>query len=173
MANLDSSFPHKFAGATLVISDGAGSPASVTVTFKQGTISWTETGRTYTEAREAGRHASVSGKPVLIETDDTDVTGSFTALVTSFKGSSNTHPYEALTFSGNASAWTSTAGGSKTAIKLVLTVDSSGEDSTGGSQTVTFAYAVPTEVSVDAACGDGLFQLSCSFTDHENRPTLA
>ena len=110
---------------------------------------------------------------VLIETDDTDVTGSFNALVTSFKGSSNTHPYEALTFSGNASAWTSTAGGSKTAIKLVLTVDSSGEDATGGSQTVTFAYAVPTEVSVDAAGGDGLFQLSCSFTDHENRPTLA
>lgn len=172
MADLDTSIPHKFATSSVVIKDGTTpTPNSITMTLKQGTISWTETGREYAEAMEAGRH--VSGAPVLQETNDTNVTLNLTGLITSFKGNSNTHPYEAFTFSGNAASWVSTATGSKKSLLIEATFDSTEDGSTGGSQTVSFAYAVPTSVECDMAAANGLGQLSVTLTDHENAPTSA
>ena len=89
MAALDAVVPFKNSNGTLNLYEGSGSPASLTLTFRQGTLSYSETGRAYVEAMEAGRH--ISAAPVLIETDDGNVTGSFTLLVTSFKAVSYTH----------------------------------------------------------------------------------
>jgi len=172
MAALDAVVPFKNSNGTLNLYEGSGSPASLTLTFRQGTLSYSETGRAYVEAMEAGRH--ISAAPVLIETDDGNVTGSFTLLVTSFKGSSAVTPYEFLTHTSGASSYTTTAKGSKPAIKLVFIVDSTGEaGGAGGSQTLTFAYAVINSIDLDSGGADGLFQMSVSFTDHENRPTYA
>ncbi|MEL6347722.1 MAG: hypothetical protein AAFV53_31745 [Myxococcota bacterium] len=164
MANLDSSVPHYWSGGgTLVLEDGSGN--SITVTFMQGTFSWSETGRDYTEAMERERHASV---PVLIETGDGNVTGQFSFLITSFKGNSNVHPYEALTFSGNASGWTSTSSGTKKSLRARLTVDST--QAGGGLQQALFNHLVPTSVDPDLAGANGLAQGTVNWTDHENQP---
>ena len=172
MASLDAVVPFKNASGTLTLYDGTGSPNTLVITFRQGTLSYTETGRAYVEAMEAGRH--VSAAPVLVETDDGNVTGSFTILVTSFKGSSAVTPYEFLTFTNGASSYLTTAKGSKPALKIIFGVDSTGEaGGSGGAQTITFAYACITSVDLDSGGSDGLFSMSVSFTDHENRPTVA
>ena len=172
MASLDAVVPFKNSNGVLTLLDGTGTPNTLQITFRQGTLSYSETGRAYVEAMEAGRH--VSAAPVLVETDDGNVSGLFTLLVTSFKGSSNVTPYEFLTFTSGASAYTTTAKGSKPAIKMTFVVDSTGEaGGSGGSQTITFAYAVINSIDLDSGGADGLFQMSVSFTDHENRPTYA
>ena len=116
-----------------------------------------------------GRH--YSGSPVLIETEDSNVTGQFTFLPTSYYGSSNVYPYEMMLFKGGASGYTSTASGSKKALKATLTINKSEEGESN--QTATFAYCVFTEVATDLAAADGLAQIQGSFTDHENTPTIA
>tara|TARA_R110000824_G_scaffold78962_10_gene199085 strand:+ start:1162 stop:1680 length:519 start_codon:yes stop_codon:yes gene_type:complete len=172
MANLDAVVPFKNTNGVLTLIDGTGTPNTLAITFRQGTISYSETGRAYVEAMEAGRH--IAAAPVLVDTDDGNVTGSFSMLVTSFRGSSAVTPYEFLTFTLGAAAFTTTAKGSKPAIKMTFVVDSTGEaGGSGGSQTITFNYAVINSVDLDSGGADGLFQMSVSFTDHENHPSYA
>ena len=165
MANLDSSIPFKISGGgTLALEDGGAN--SITVTFIQAEITWTETGRQWVEGRSRDRHEAV---PVALEVGDSNVEGSFQFLVTSWRGAANVHPYEALSFTGNASAWTTTAAGSKKALKATYTTDSTADG--GGSQTVIFAYMIPTDLEKGDV--DGLLSLTGNFTDLENRPTMA
>lgn len=167
MASLDSSVPFKYSGGgSLKIKDGGGN--EITVTFEQGTFTWTRTGRTYTEARSRGRHEST---PVVVETTDGNIALAFQCLVTSFKGNANVHPAEALTFTGNAAAWTTTGVGSKKLCEIELTMDSTPDG--GGQQVATFAYCACDSVAFDHAGAEGLMQLAASLTDFENDPTIA
>lgn len=169
MANLDSSIGFANATGSLAIEDGGGN--SINVDFRQGSFTFEVPGREYTEQKEAGRRAG-GGAPILIEGGDQDVTGQFSFVVTSVRGSSNVHPYEALTFSGNASGWTSTARGDKKALKLTFTLNSTAGG--GGQQTLTYNYAVTTNAAFDSAGVDGIIgQLTAGFTDHENLPAAA
>lgn len=167
MAVLDGTAPHKSSGSgTVVWTDGSGS--TCTATFVQSELSWTQVGRKWVEARSRDRHETI---PISIELGDNNVEGQITMLISSYKGSANTHPYEAVTFSGNASAWTSVGTGSKKSLKCVLTQNSTADG--GGSQTITFAYWIPTSVAVDPAGGEGLALMTVAFVDLENAPTCA
>jgi len=163
MASFDNAAPHKIATETVVLTDGT--PNSLTLNLKQGQVTYSITDRAYTEALETGRHEST---PVLVETDDGNVTGQFSFLLTSYVGAT-VQPHEMMLFRNGASAYTTTAAGSKKALKMVVTNNSTIDS--GGSQSVTFAYCVFTDVSVGEQ--DGLLLVTGSFTDHENKPTYA
>lgn len=172
MAALDSVIPFPYQKGTLVIKDGTNPTANqITVTYEQGTFSFSAPGRSYSEAMGRGRR-STSAAPVLMDGDDGVVTGQFSFLITSFLGDSNVHPYEAVTFSGNASSWVTTSRGTRKSLELVFTADSS-EATGGGTQTLTFKYCVITNPECDMNAVEGKAQLTVSFTDHENLPTAA
>jgi hypothetical protein len=170
MAGLDSpGTPHKLAGATLVISDGAGSPASVTATLF-GEFQWDTPGPGVVEALlPGGKHQS---PPVMIETNDGDCTLSFDALITSYVGSAAVHPLEALTLSGQASGWTSVtsaANGGAPTLKVQITQT----HPDGTSQTITFAVARVSGLGGDLGGKDGLSQLRCTMVAPQTYPTFA
>ncbi len=169
MADLDNgTTPFKHAVLGAVLNDGAGTPATITLLGVQGSVTWTETGRVKKEARDRTRHQAT---PVIIETEDGNVTGSITLHATSFKGSSNTHPYEFITKTGAGASLTSTATGGAHCVELVLTLNSTVDG--GGSQTATFAYCDCSNITVDSTGDEGAFTLSFDFVDYENRPTYA
>lgn len=167
MANLDSSIP--FSGSedeSLVIKDGGAN--SITLTFAQGGLVVEEEQAPYVEARTRNKHQAT---PVVRKTGNGNLKITLKCLVTSFKGTANVHPYEALTFSGNAAAWASTSTGDKKTLQLEHTLNSTVAG--GGSQLRTYKYCVPGPVSLDPMGADGLFLLSCELTDLEEAPTIA
>lgn len=170
MADLDNStIPFKHDVIAITFNDGTSPSANTLAVYLiQGTVTWSEPGRTKVEARDRNRH---QGTPVVVETDDGNVTGSITLLCTSWKGSSNTHPYEFMTFTGTASSFASTGAGGANLIEMVLTTNSTADG--GGSQTVTFAHCDFSDISVDTGGTDGLCTITANFTDYENRPTMA
>ncbi len=167
MAALDTvTIPFKDALVSIVLTDGAA--ATITLGVGQGSLTYAEEARTAVEARNRGRHQS---PPVIVETGDGNTSGSITLLVTSLLGNANIHPYEFLTKTGNGSALSPTADGGRHTIQMAVTIDSTVDN--GGSQTITFAYCdFASGVSMDTAGTDGLFTLSASFVDYENRPTI-
>jgi hypothetical protein len=165
MAAIDSTVPMTHHGATAItITDGSN---TVTIVYT-GSFSWTETGRSVTEARDRGRHKST---PVIVETEDNDCAISFTGMITSFLGSSNTHLYEALTRTGNAAAWTSTGVGN--AYTYTLTATFLNGEASGGSQTLTFTPCHTDSLALDGMGADGLMQVDATITAYINRPTVA
>lgn len=170
MAVLDEvTIPFKDALVTIVLSDGVG--ANITLGVGQGSLTYTEEGRGVTEARDRGRHQTI---PVIVETTDGNVSGSITLLVTSLLGNANIHPYEFLTKTGNGSGLTPTARGSRHTIQMAVTIDSSAESGGGGVQTITFAYCdFAAGISMDTGGTDGLFTMTASFVDYENRPAIS
>lgn len=167
MAASDSEIAFSQIDGTAVWYDGGAN--SLTLAFVQSDIKWTEETEPYTEARVRNMHASST--PVLRKTGDGNVTGSMRLLVSSVLGSAAVTPREALTFSGGAAGWATTARGDKKAGKLVLTLNASG--ASGATQTVTFNYCVATNIKFDPAGAEGLMALDFDITDHENRPTYA
>lgn len=166
MAASDSTTSFSQIDCTATVYDGGGN--SLVLGLVQGDAKWTIEGEPYTEAKVRNKHAST---PVLRKTGDGNVTGSMTLLVASFVGSAAVTPYEAITLTGGASGWTTTAAGDKKAIRLVLAPSATAAG--GASQSVTFAYLVPTNIQIDPAGADGLFSMSFDFTDHENAPVVA
>lgn len=144
-----------------------GAPATESCQLKvvQGDVNYTIEGDQHTEARSRNKHLST---PILRKTGDGNVTGSFSCLIHSFKGSSAATLYEVLTGTGLAASWSSTAYGDKKARKLVMTVNDGSL-----SQVTTFNYCVFSNVAIDPAGADGLWQVSADFTDYESAPTVA
>lgn len=168
MAALDSSTPLKRIGTTaLLITDGSSSPNSISVIF-EGSFSATINGRAVVEATSQGRHKTT---PVVVETTDGTISLEFDGHITSLKGSSNTHVYEALTNTGTASAWEGTADGDAYTLKLTVTFIET-KQSGAATQTLVFAHCHPDSVQIDAGTEDGV-RFSASFTDFENYPTAA
>jgi len=170
MAGSDNTVPLKYAASTVTLGDGTTIPNTLVLDCIQSIGSWTVTGREYTEAMSADRHGTT--KPVLVATKDGNVTGSVSLLVKSFWGATAVTPYEFLTFTAGASAYASTALGSKKALSIEVATAGAAEDG-NTAQTILFAYAVPTSVSIDPAGTDGMFTLSFDFVDHENAPTIS
>jgi len=166
MAASDYAGPMKNATGSLVLSNGGAE--TLTVPFQQGSLTWTENGRQWTEARSRDRHEST---PWAVETGDNNVEGTFTCLADTLLGNTSVGVKEFVQFTGGASGYTSTGNGSKKMFQLVATFNST-EDG-GGSQTSTFAYCVADSVSFTPDGTDGLFSLEISFIDLENNPTIA
>lgn len=165
MSTSDTQIPFSKIDGLLRVINGAG--LSLEIIFVQSDLDWKEEGAPYTEAKTRNKHQAT---PILRKTGDGNVTGSAKLLVTSFRGATVVTPYEVLTDTGLASAYTSTAAGDRKAKKLEFYVDASA--AAGASQTVAFNFAVVTNVSVSPGGEDGLFGLSFDFVDHEERPTI-
>lgn len=144
-----------------------GSPATESLQLKLvvGDVNHVVEGDPYTEGKNRNKHLAT---PILRKTGDGNVTGSVSMLVSSFKGSTAASVYEVLTGTGLAASWSSTAYGDKKAKKMEMTVNDGSL-----SQKLTFNYCVFSNVQVDPAGADGLFQVSADFTDHESAPTVA
>lgn len=165
MAAIDSSTtPFKWPGSgNITISDGGANTLNMTLI---GSFSYEEPGRTKVEVRERRRHQAT---PVVLETDDGDVSISISGKVTSLLGSGNVHPYEAFTQSGNASAWTSVGSGDAYQFQIVATAT----HPDGSTQTATFAYCTLNSISVNFDGEDGQMTFEATLTDYENAPTIA
>lgn len=149
----------------LVLSDGAGTPATCDVDLAEANFSYTVEGAPFAEVRHNNKHLTT---PAARKTGSGNVTGSITAKIASFKGSSNVTLKEALTLTGGAASWTSTGNGDKKMLKMVATVNDGSV-----SQTITFAYCIFSNVQVSQSGADGLWTVSADFTDLENAPTVA
>lgn len=169
MADLDNTTnPLKRIGTTaLSISDGAGTPLSVSGVFEGG-IQFTINGRAYAEARSQGRFKST---PVAVETTDGVSTLEIEGKITTFKGDSNAHVYEMLTRTGNALTAATTGAGDAMLYQVVLTFIQAVQ--TGAvTQTLTFAYCHCDTLTVTASTEDSV-SFSATFTNLENVPTAA
>lgn len=169
MSDLDSSTPLKRIGTTaLLIEDGTTPTAnSISVIF-EGSLSATISGRAVVEATSQGRHKAT---PVVVETTSGTVSLEFDGHITSLKGSSNTHIYEALTKTGTASSWKGTVDGDAYCLKITATFLQTAQASPA-TQTLVFAHCHPDSVQIDAGTEDGV-RFSASFTDYEDYPTAA
>jgi hypothetical protein len=169
MADLDSSTPLKRIGTTaLLIKDGTTPTAnSVSVIF-EGSFSATVTGRAVVEATSQGRHKTT---PVLVETTSGTVALEFDGHITSLKGASNTHIYEALTRTGTAASWVSTGDGDAYTVEIVATFLES-KQTGAATQTLTFAFCHPDSIQIEAGTEDAV-RFSASLTDFEDYPTAA
>jgi hypothetical protein len=168
MASLDSSTPLKRIGTTaLAVADGTTPTAnSISVIF-EGSISFTVSGASVIEATSQGKHKTT---PVVVETQDQVTSIEFDGYITSFKGSSNTHIYEALTRTGTASSWKTTSDGDGYCVKLTVTYLES-KATSPSTQEVVFAFAHPDSVQIEAGTEDAV-RFSASFTNYENYPTV-
>jgi hypothetical protein len=151
--------------AEVQISDGAGTPDTCDLVLSSGTLTFTVEGAPYAEVKHNGKHLST---PAARKTGHGNVTGSISAKVASFKGSSDVTLYEVLTLTGGAASWTSTGNGDKKMVKIVVTINDGAV-----SQTITFAYCIFGNVQVNQNGEDGLVTVSADFTDLENAPTVA
>ena len=159
MANLDSTDNVFLYNKTVVAwTDGTD---SVTCILKQGALNYVSPGPSFVEVREAGKHLAT---PIVVETEDGDTTGSITMVITSFKGSSNDHPYEVAT---GAAGWTTTGKGNRKL--LTMTVTMTGADAAAPVQILTFSHVALVLESVDMPT-DGPITMTVNFTAHQNRP---
>lgn len=166
MAASDSTISFADTDARVYIEDGAS--ASIEVTPRLGSITWTLSSPPHTEVMHRGKHQST---PVVRTTGSAVVTGTFRMSSGTFKGSSAATPFEALMGLGLGASWTNTASGDTITRKIRITHTN---PSTGGAtQTTTFAYVICDEVAFDLGGEDGTCSLDFSFTDLENAPTQA
>jgi len=107
----------------------------------------------------------------VVETQDQVTTVEFDGYITSFKGSSNTHIYAALTRTGTAASWVTTSDGDGYTVQLTVTYLES-KASGAATQTLTFAFAHPDSVQIEAGTEDAV-RFTASFTNYENYPTAA
>lgn len=169
MAVLDSSEPLVYAGAAAIAINDGTTPTALTVSIIfEGTFSWSRTGRTVTEARTRGRRKST---PVLIEGEDNDITISLSGKVTSYLGDSNTHVYEALHRSGNASSWVKTGGGNAHTFELVFTALA--PDSGGTTQTLTFPVCSLSSFNGNPDGEGSMHEFEAEIICYANDPTIA
>ena len=164
MAALDSSVTLTAYGAAAVtITDGAAN--SITM-VGEISLSWEETGRSVTEARERDRHLAT---PNVIETGDNNMSISMEFWVRSYLGSSNVHEYEALTFTGNASGWTTTVNGNAKCYTMDVAMLEPGGATT---QNLSFPFCHTDSANSDPRGADGKASISASITSYANRPTI-
>lgn len=167
MSTSDSTVTYSQIDISLALLDGGSN--SVTVGLVQADISWTIEGAPYTEARVRNQHAAT---PVVRKTGDGNVTGSLSALVSTFRAATATSPslYEILTHTGSAASWATTAAGDRKTLKAQMTLNASSAG--GASQRVDFNYMIFSNVKVDPAGAEGLCMISADFIDLENAPTI-
>lgn len=165
MAAIDSTgTPFKWPGSgDITITDGSANSLAMSLI---GSFSWSQAGRTKVEVMERRRH---QGTPVILETDDATCEISISGKITSFSGSSNVHPFEALTQSGNASGWTKVGGGD--AYTYQLTAVATHPD--GSTQTLTFTPVATTSLSANLDGEEGQATFEATLTAYMNAPTVA
>jgi hypothetical protein len=163
MAASDTTVPFSIIDGACTVADGGAN--SITLGLVQAEVKYKIENPSWTEARSRNKHLST---PTARKTGDGNVTGSLTLLVASFYGSAAATPYEVFTGTGGAAAWATNGAGDKQLLKLTLT----GTNTTGATQTILFAYCAFSNVDIDPQGGDGLYTLTCEFTDLENAPTV-
>lgn len=162
MAASDKLIPYTNKVSVIALTDAtAVTPLTITVLLQQGGITWTEPGKLIAEPRNRGTRPAA---PIILETDDQNVTGSISALVTSYLGDS------ALTlkewFNMDASL-TSTSSGGATTVTMTVTCND------GVSQVLTFALTRFSNVQIDTNGQDGMTLITADFTSLIDAPTAA
>lgn len=143
-----------------------GDASTLTLSLVDSTAAWDETGEEYADVMENGQHLAT---PQARITADGTISGSLDIKVASWEGSSNVHPYEAFTWTGNAAAKTTTGAGDKKMAKIGITYNST--NATGGiSQLVEFPYCVFEGVSVKES--NGLIVITCNWVNKGTRPAI-
>ncbi|MFA9272132.1 MAG: hypothetical protein ACEQSX_15530 [Baekduiaceae bacterium] len=163
MAASDSTVVFSGIDDSIVLSDGTGTPQTLTMFGVTGNLTFTLPLETVAEMRIRDLHHSTV---TVRKTGDGNVTGSIKAHVSSYKGSSTKTLYEVMT--GNAS-WLTVGAGDGRLMKMVCTYNATGAG--GASQTMTFAYVRWSNVNI--SYDNGLLSLSADFTDFENQPVAA
>jgi hypothetical protein len=147
---------------TIVLEDGDAD--TLTIALRQAPLNYSLSGRTVVEARNAGRHA---GTPIVNQTEDGNVTGNISAIVTTFYNTTNHSLQDFAKGIGTASAKNSVGTGTAHLVKMTATVTN--EDST--TQTLVFNYCHFDTAELGDL--DGQYLLTLSFTDFENEPTIS
>jgi hypothetical protein len=165
----DSEISFKNANASMAIRDRNG--LEIIAAIVEGNLTWSETGRAWVEAgKSRGRR---SGRPVVVETDDGQISLSFSVKISTWLGDTEVSIREALTGKGKAASagWQSTVDGGRWGTEIEFTWD--GSEDGGATQSAKFAYVITDSLDVDTGQFDGLTGLSVSATDLENEPTYA
>lgn len=126
---------------------------------------WTEEGETYVEARVRNQHQSTV---VLRKTGDGNCSLSLDILISSFRSLTSVTPYEALTGTGLASAWTAAGLGDRHNVRLRFLLSATGAG--GAAQTITFPVCVAANTKVGKS--DGLYHLTSDITAFCTSPTI-
>lgn len=163
MASSDTTVAISQIDDAIVLSDGTGTPLTLTLALVKSSATWTVPNPTKAEMRPRDLHHST---PTLRKTGDGNVTGSLKLYIASFKGNSTKTPYEVFT---DSASWVTVGAGDGALVKMVITYTAAGAG--GATQTATFAYCHFANVAVSYE--DGLLCLSCDFTDLENKPAIA
>ena len=149
---------------TLVIRDGAGTPNSTTVPLHDEALTWIEASPVV-NVLDRGTLSHMRPGP------ESPVTGEFTAKFKRFEtAAGDPSPYEAITRTGAAAAWTSTNddGGDVYTVELVFTI----ADPDGGSdEVVTFAKVCPLRITFQQ--GDQYDTLTVVLQDFETAPDVS
>jgi len=160
-----SGVPKCFAGGgTVTLYDGSGS--SLVLTFEQSMLTFTESQREYSEARSRGRRQST---PVLVESADVDVTGSFDFLVQSWSGATAATPRDFILFTGPASSNTSRSDGNAQTIKIVAVFNT--PEPGGASQSVELDHLRVTDLAYDEQ--ENFVRCAANFVAHINAATIS
>lgn len=111
-----------------------------------------------------------SGGPVVVETDDQEVSLTLAFGLKSWKGATAHTPIQFMKGETvNSIPLVSTGVGGRFLFEMVVTYDSTVDG--GASQTLTYAYCEL--VSGTEEERDGILYVNVSITDHENEPTAA
>lgn len=146
---------------TLVIKDGAATPASITVTLEEGNLRWTERSPAHIiKDRGVLDHAR--------KAPDEPVDWEFTLMFQSLSKHATTTEYDALTKTGGAAAWTSDE---PTSDVYAVTLEFTIADPASGSEVITFARAIPEEISFEE--GDEFDRLTARGRAVITRPSVA
>lgn len=166
MSAVDTLLPFTFQGAAYLTIEGGGSGQSVNVLF-EGSVSASIVGRAVSEARHRGRHAS--GTPIVIETEDGNISLQISGKATSMLGSSQVSLYGAAKGQGAGAGWSSTGRGTAKLRKITLTPK---EADSGSTQSIVFNYCHCD--SFDITSDDEKFMgFTSSWTDFENYPSIS
>ena len=155
-----------FADVDLEMTLYGGSPSTefCVVQLAEAGFSYTVETPPFAEVRHRNKHLAT---PAVRNTGSGNVTGSVSAKIASFKGSTAASLKEVLEGSGLAASWSSTGNGDRK-MKKLKAVFNDGDVS----QTVNFAYCVFSNVQINSNGADGLATVTADFTDFEDFPAV-
>lgn len=154
---------------TIVLNDAtSGTAITLTLSDFDGGAMATVPRKSSSSYKPNGRRPS--GGPVVLETDDQEVTFSLRFGLKSWSGNTAHTPAQFMRGETvNSIPLVSTGVGSRFLFEAVVTYDST-EDG-GGLQTVTYAYCEATTIKEEET--DSILFLNVDIIDHENEPTYA
>lgn len=152
--------PFKMEAVVVRLEDGTGTPQALTLYLLQGSkVTYNDPGRKKVEVKHGGRRLST---PVVVETEDQDITGQVVFLVTTFVAASGMSPFEFM--KGTIPSFISTGVGGAKQMRMEVDYVNTEDDASGVTQTATFSHITFDNFAVDPAGADGLTVITADFT---------